>query len=341
MPRKKQPKYYVRPDGLHEAIRIIDGKRVAFRGKTDAEVEKKMLAWNGEQREKTRFSQVAKDWWNAMEPTWAYNTMKGYTASYDRAVDHFGLSYVTDLTPEDVKAYVDDFSRGGRSRKVVVTQLQVIRQILDYAVLKGHISMNPARAVKPQRNLPRQHRPAPPRSEIDQIKAHAADHLFPFLIYMTGARWGEACALRWEDIDRKNKLVHIRRSVYYVGTAPYIKEPKTESGLRDVPLLDALDAALPKKLPKGYIFSEDGGKSPMRKRTADRMYDRFRSEANVTSTAHQIRHGYATALYEAGIDYKMAQKLLGHAQLSTTMDLYTDIRDDTVAAAAAKMNAAF
>lgn len=339
--QRKKSKYYVRPDGLHEAIRLIDGKRVAFRGKTDAEVEKKMLAWRGEQKERTRFQVVAEAWWKESEPDWSYNTAKGYTASYNRAIEHFGKTYVADITPEDVKTYVDDFSRGGRSRKVVVTQLQVIRQILDYAVLKQYLSMNPARAVKPQRNLPRQHRPAPTRAEIELIKTYAREYLFPFLIYMTGARWGEACALRGEDIDRKNKLIHIRSSVYYVGTAPYIKDTKTEAGCRDVPLLDALDSVLPEKLPKGYLFSSDGGKTPMRKRTADRMYDTFRTQTGVKSTAHQIRHGYATALYEAGIDYKMAQKLLGHAQLSTTMDLYTDIRDDTIQSAAAAMNAAF
>lgn len=339
---KKKAKYYVRPDGLHEAIRIIDGKRVAFRGKTDAEVERKMLAWRGEQKEKTRFKPIAEAWWNEMEPTWAYNTLRGYKASYARAVDHYGLSYVADITPEDVKTYIDDFSRGGRSRQVVVTLLQIIRQILDYAVLKQYISINPARAVKPPRNLPRGHREALEKSEIEAIKAHRTEplYLFPFLIYETGCRYGEALGLRWEDVDRANKLIHIQRSVYYMSSAPLLKAPKTERGLRSVPLLDDLDAVFPRKLPKGYIFSEDGGKTPLRKGRAIKLYDAFRDASGVTATCHQIRHGYATALFEAGVEPKIAQQLLGHAQLSTTMDIYTHIRKDALQAAAQKMNAA-
>ena len=65
------------------------------------------------------------------------------------------------------------------------------------------------------------------------------------------------------------------------------------------------------------------------------------ASTGVTVTPHEIRHGYATALHEAGVDYKTAQQLLGHAQLSTTMDIYTDILDNTIDDAAAKMGKSF
>ena len=61
----------------------------------------------------------------------------------------------------------------------------------------------------------------------------------------------------------------------------------------------------------------------------------------ITVSPHEIRHGYATALYEAGVDFKLAQKFLGHAQLSTTMDIYTDILDTRIDKVAAQMDAAF
>ena len=68
--------------------------------------------------------------------------------------------------------------------------------------------------------------------------------LFAYLIFYTGCRRGEAEGLRYEDIDRERKRIHIRRSVYNVSTTPMIKEPKTEAGIRSVPLLDALADAL-------------------------------------------------------------------------------------------------
>lgn len=337
----KKSKYYVRPDGLHEAIRRINGKRVVFRGKTDAEVERKMLQWHDQQIERTRFTKVADEWWEQHEPTLAYNSHKNYLPALQRAKDHFGRMQIADITASDIDEYIKDFSKADRSRKVVATQLQIIRQVMSFAVVSGYIPVNPAREIKPPRNLPKQYRLPPTRDEIKLIKDNREKHLLPFLIYETGCRRGEAFGLKWEDIDRRNHLIHIRRSVYYVGTSPYIKEPKTEAGTRSVPLLTALDSILPKKLPSGYIFSPDGGKSLMRRAEADRQLKRFQEETGAVCTAHQIRHGYATALQEAGINPKTAQVLLGHAQLSTTMDIYTHIREDTLADAAQAMNAAF
>ena len=338
---RKKSKYYVRPDGIHEAIRVIDGKRVAFRGRSDAEVERKMILWRDQQKEKTRFEKVADEWWADHEPTLEYNTTKSYAPAIERAKVHFGKMLVSDITSDDIDVYIKDFSKADRSRKVVTTQLQIIRQIMSFAVLRGYIAVNPAREVKPPRNLPKAYRLPPTRDEIALIKKFKEKHLLPFLIYETGCRPGEAFALRWEDIDRDKKLIHIRRSVYYVGTSPHIKQPKTASGIRSVPLLDALDAVLPKKFPKGYIFTSDDGKSLLPSMTANRLYGAFREESGVKCTAYQIRHGYATALQEAGIDMKVRQILLGHAQISTTMDIYTHIREDTLTDAAQAMNASF
>ena len=105
-------------------------------------------------------------------------------------------------------------------------------------------------------------------------------------------------------------------------------------------MLPALAAALPQK-EHGYIFSNDGGKSPLPGWFVTDQFDAYRKRTGVTVSPHEIRHGYATALYEAGVDFKLAQKFLGHAQLSTTMDIYTDILDTRIDKVAAQMDAAF
>jgi len=136
-------------------------------------------------------------------------------------------------------------------------------------------------------------------------------------------------------------VVRITKSVYTENGHARIKSPKTKKGERSVPLLDALNNALPRKLPSGYLFSADGGKSPLTTGQFEKRYKKYQTASGVTVTPHQIRHGYATALFEAGIDPKTAQVLLGHAQLSTTMDIYTHVRDEVIQAAAARMNAGF
>ena len=334
-------KYYKRPDGLYEAIRVINGKRVAFRGKTVSALEKKMREYKESASRARKFKEVADEWWDQHEPTIAYNTAKSYKPAYERAVAWFGKRDISKITVQDVSEYIIEFSKELRSQKNVNTQLQIIRQILDYAALKGEIPVNPAKSVKAPRGLPREYRQAPTTKEIQIIKDNAEKHLLPALIYYTGCRWGEALALKWEDIDFQRKTIKIERSVFYRSTRPEIKAPKTESGKRNVPLLGAIESVLRPRIGRGYIFTPDNGKSLLWESPAQGLYKRFQKETGLKITAHQIRHAYATALLESGVEAKIAQKLLGHAQISTTMDIYTHVREDLITAAAEKMNENF
>lgn len=345
----KIPKYYVRPDGLHETIirvELPDGtkKRKAFRGKTDKEVWEKIKSYNAEVDAKSAgllFTEAADAWWEEIEGTIEHNTTKGYKPALERAKSHFKGVYVADITARQIDTYIKDFA-ATRSRKTVVTQLQIIRQILRRAEVQGYINYNPATAVKPPRNLPQKRREAPSKDQIKLVKSsmNLPFGLFAYLIYYTGCRRGEALALQGSDIDRKKKLIRITKSVYYMGNSPHIKQPKTEKGTRTVPLLDALDKALPQKLPKGYLFAEPDG-SLLTNDHFTTLYDAYREASGVSVTPHQIRHGYATALFESGIEPKTAQELLGHAQLSTTMDIYTHVCEDVIKSAAQKMNKGF
>lgn len=334
-------RYYKRPDGLYEAIRVINGKRIAFRGRTVSEVERKMRGYKEKADKTPAFDEIADLWWEELEPTLAYNTTKSYIPALERAKAEFQGEEIGSITVHEISDFITHFSRQGRSQKNVTTQLQIIRQICDYAAKKGIIPANPAKSVQIPRGLPKNHRLPPTPEEIQIIKENAKKHLLPALIYYTGARIGEALALRWEDFDFSRKLIRIERSVYYVSTRPEIKEPKTESGKRKVPLLGALESALPKVKKRGYIFSPDNGKTLLWESQARHLFDLFQKETGVTATAHQIRHGYATALLEAGVEAKVAQKLLGHAQISTTLDIYTHVRDSMIADAASKMENSF
>jgi Site-specific recombinase XerD len=340
----KIPKYYVRSDGLHESILRVNGKRKAFRGKTDTEVYNKIKAYNQSEDAKPKgilFKEAADAWWKECEPRIAYNTVQSYRPAVDRAKEHFGDYAIDEITAKDIDLYIRKFAET-RYQRTVQTQLQIIRQVLEYAELECGLQFNPARAVKIPRGLKKSHRPAPPKEQIEKIKqsANLPFGLFAFLIYETGCRRGEALALKYEDIDRKNKTVSIAKSVYYKSIFPQIKEPKTERGRRNVPLLDGLRSTLPKKK-AGYIFSNDNGRAPLTRSDMLSAWKKYQAESGVTVTPHQIRHGYATALFEAGVDIKTAQVLLGHAQISTTMDIYTDVRSNVIKEAAKKMNKSF
>ncbi|MBQ7816775.1 MAG: tyrosine-type recombinase/integrase [Oscillospiraceae bacterium] len=105
--------------------------------------------------------------------------------------------------------------------------------------------------------------------------------------------------------------------------------------------LKSIDCKNKKPQPKGrkndYIFSKDGS-SPFVESTFKRAWKKYTEETGITATPHQLRHAYATMLYEAGIDEKLAQELMGHADITTTRNIYTHIRLSRIDFAATKLN---
>jgi integrase len=157
---------------------------------------------------------------------------------------------------------------------------------------------------------------------------------------MTGMRKGEILALQWKDIDFDEDVIHVTKSVGHQGDRPFIKEPKTEAGTRIVPLLADLKEFLltfKKRRADHYIISDDG-KTPLTNRRYLTLSKHFKEQTGVECTAHQLRHSFATIAFENDVDAKSIQEIIGHKQLSTTMDIYADFREQSVKKAAEKLN---
>ena len=101
-------------------------------------------------------------------------------------------------------------------------------------------------------------------------------------------------------------------------------------------------ASMPKHDTKGkkandYLF-DDNGKLYSNSRARDAWWN-YRDEVGLSDvTPHMVRHGYATILHEAGIDPKDAQAMLGHANIQTTLDVYTHITEKQLAVTADRLN---
>lgn len=264
-----------------------------------------------------------------------YKTQEAYKAPIRRIKEKFGEK--TELTAAEISAYLDLLARQGYSRRTVQMHRDILHMIYNTAIVNGRAKYNPCDAVSLPRNLPAQKRTLPGDDAIEAVKRGQSEFfgLFALICLYSGIRRGEALALRYEDIDRENKLIHISKSVAFVGNSPNLKEPKTKAGYRDAILLDVLADAIPKG--KGYIFCRDDGglltKTQYRKRWAA-----YCKTIGFDITAHQLRHGFATILYEAGVPDKDAQELLGHSSIAVTRDIYTHIRSSRRAETAAKLN---
>ena len=144
-----------------------------------------------------------------------------------------------------------------------------------------------------------------------------------FLLY-TGCRKGEALALTFGDIDKTARRVHVAKSVYFVHNQGTIKKPKTQAGNREIILPEFLIDLLPDGRARDYVFSPTPD-APMTEGFHQYAMVSWRDQTGLDLTAHQLRHGYATLLHEADIDVKDAQDLLGHADASTTQNIYTEV----------------
>lgn len=322
--------YTVRADGRLQTS-IVDpksGKRIYFYGKTQRELKQKIFEHNQKLSVGPYFKTISYNWWEDSEPTLAYQSRRGYKAAKEKADVEFADIRIRDIQPKDVTAYLARLGRQYSSQKTIEKYRLVLNLIFKYAIQEGDLQYNPCSAAKMPKGLEKNKRSAATESDEKLIKENADLWLLPFFALYTGMRKGEILALQWKDIDFENDLISVSKSVYHEGDRPKIKLPKTEAGIRAVPLLAPLKEKLIRISPKkseSYIFSDDGSQ-PLTNRRYITLYDSFRKQTGIKCTTHQLRHSFATIAFENDIDPKIVQEILGHKQLSTTMDIYTDFR---------------
>lgn len=329
-----------RDDGLLQRQVTINGNRKVFYGKTERELNRKIAEYKEERVKGRKFAAVAEDWEKEHFPTLAYNTLKGYRPALARANEKWANTYIQQIRPKDISQMLLRMAREGYAQKTVRTQLLVCNLIFSYAVVEGDLEYNPAASVRVPKGLPKHRREIPTEADLETVKKSigCTFGLFPFFILYTGCRRGEALALRYEDIDREEKMITINKSLYHDNNRPQVKKPKTEAGIREVVLLDVLADKLPKRK-KGLVFPNEKGEH-MTETQFQRQWELYQRETGLHITPHQLRHAYATILFEAGLDAKDAQELLGHANLSTTRDIYTHITQSHRSKTADILNAA-
>lgn len=336
----KKSKYYVRPDGLHEAIRTIGGKRVAFRGKTDADVERKMIEYSEKQNKGKLFADVIAEWHEMHSKGVSFSTIRAYSAPIKSITVHCEGLYAKNITAKDIKAHLNELSAQGYSIKTIKKYYTIYRSSLQFAAEQGYVDNNVAvNVTMPQFAKKSVVRDPATEEEEKLIRDNVHLWLLPYFLLMTGLRKGEALALTYADIDKENKVIHITKSLAYKYNTPYIKEPKTAAGVRDVPLLDELAPFIPEGEPNEFVFSPDGENRPMSMMVFQRKWANFQKATGITCTAHQLRHSFATMLYDADVDVKQAQDILGHTTEAMTMDVYTKISERKRKSAADNLNA--
>ena len=152
-----------------------------------------------------------------------------------------------------------------------------------------------------------------------------------FFTLFTGVRIGELCGLKWGEIDFKNGYAHIRRTVERIAdlNSPYrktkviISKPKTENAERIIPLPSCLMEYIHpfRNGDDKYILS--GKHEPTELRAYYAKYKQFLIQSDIGNyTFHELRHTFATQCVDMGFDVKPLSEILGHSNVTTTMNLY-------------------
>lgn len=326
-----------RADGRY--AKKVDGK--FFYGKTEREVYRKILEYTEKKESGSTFGEIADKWWSDVYDNLAAQTLRGYKPAYARALDELSDTYVKDVTPHDMSAIFKRMAIQGFSKKTISNQRIIYNQIFDYAVVNGDIQFNPCTSVKIPSNA-KKSAVIKPASDEDEQKILACKHkwLFPLFALLSGLRKQEILALQWKDINFDENIISVTKAVEHVGQTPSIKSTKTESGVREVPLLNILKERLLTERgdPNAYIFSQSNGKTPLTENQFERAYKKYCDEVGITCSSRQLRHSYATVAVEEDIAPKDLQNALGHADITTTMNVYAAARKKSIEKVANKLN---
>lgn len=291
-----------------------------------------------------------------------HSTIVRYRELTARIYPEIGHMRLTNIRPDILnnlytKLSADGLNKktGGKlSNKTILEHHRLISTVLEQAVKEGAVPFNAAaRADLPKATRkdvaylqPEQVVAIRDAAEKEPLKWKVILHLF----LVTGARRGEILGLKWEDVDAENNRLYICRNVLYSKERGiYIDTPKTAKSVRwvSVPaetirlLMHYKAKQAEERLQvgehykdEGFVFAQWDGK-PMHPDSVTRWLARFSERHDLPHiNPHAFRHTMASLLYFNGVDSVSIAHRLGHAQVSTTANIYSHIID-----AAEKRNA--
>lgn len=241
------------------------------------------------------------------------------------------------INEADVQEFVFEKLNSGLSQKSIKDILIVLKMILKFGVKNGYFEYTQI-DIKFPTQRERQEIEVLSRSNHRKVISHIQENftfrnLGIYICLCAGMRIGEICALKWEDIDTENGIISVKKTIQRVymieGEERYteliLDSPKTKNSIRDIPMTrDLLKLLKPlKRIVNNNYFVLTNEAKPTEPRTYRNYYKQFMQEIGVPILKfHGLRHSFATRCIESKCDYKTVSVILGHSNISTTLNLY-------------------
>lgn len=285
---------------------------------------------------KKTFEEVARLWQEDKRLYVKRSTFAAYVLLLDNhLIPSFGQE--RDVTEPKVQDFVLRKLDYGLSQKSVRDMLVVLRMVLKYAVKNGLMEHREIE-VKFPTERERKEVQVLSRNSQQRIMRHLKENLSPmnlgiYICLCTGLRIGEICALKWEDIDMDSGMIRISKTIQRIyvkngadcHTEVIIDTPKTMNSMRMIPIPRDLRRMLHahRRSADGKCFLITNSPRPVEPRTYRNYYNKLMNELKMPKLKfHSLRHSFATRCIESRCDYKTVSALLGHSNISTTLNLY-------------------
>ena len=268
----------------------------------------------------------------------------------DRSIKKIEESFIAnknvdEITTEDIQGYLN--SQVNYSDSTIKKLKEQFGQAFNYAMNKGYIQQNPMLEVIRPKSL----------KETPPIRAMTLDEESKFVDYITskslkecpyrnefliqlfmGLRIGECLALSTSDIDLANKRMYVHRTLTtdLNGRVIMSKSTKTKAGIRYLPISPSLYPYIVEQMKVAEERENNPEKLLFRttnlpyadKEIVNRSLDRILKKLTFDHmSSHSLRHTYATRSIEAGVTPVVLQKLMGHTDVSITLNTYTSVFD--------------
>lgn len=242
-----------------------------------------------------------------------------------------------DIHEEDVQQFVFAKLDEGLSQKSVKDILIVLKMVLRFGVkynLIAHRQIDIRFPTERERQEVEVLSKANQRKIMEFVKSNFTfQNLGIYICLSAGLRIGEVCALTWDDIDAEQGVIYVTKTIqriYLVGemekhTEVIIDTPKSKNSIREIPMTrDLLRIVKPlKKVVNGSFYVLTNSSAPTEPRTYRNYYKRLMKQLDIPALKfHGLRHSFATRCIESNCDYKTVSVLLGHSNISTTLNLY-------------------